>query len=161
MLLPRCFAARAGSAVRSRAAPAHPHRAAARGRGACPLNLALSYNVLLAGRLCSRACTSRARQHVDVARSALPCAKPKAYPRGAGRVVPAGCRGSRDYWGFMQKGPPSGGTCICSPRCPAGMHDMGISCVKHTYDTGVGLARAAWIAHLMPCDARLMPCVVN
>jgi hypothetical protein len=72
------------------------------------------------------------------------CAKPKAYPRGAGRVMWGGCTGGRERWGALcyprcRDGYHNAGCCICSPRCPANMHDIGISCAKHTYDTGVGI----------------------
>jgi len=33
------------------------------------------------------------------------------------------------------------GCCICSPQCPPGMTDIGISCQKNTYDRGVGKLR--------------------
>ena len=71
------------------------------------------------------------------------CAKPKAYPRGAGRVMWGGCTGGRERWGALcyprcKEGYSPAGCCICSPRCPSGMHDIGVSCAKHTYDTGVG-----------------------
>ncbi|WP_273455893.1 RICIN domain-containing protein [Nevskia ramosa] len=36
-------------------------------------------------------------------------------------------------------------TNLCSPQCPAGMTDIGVSCQKNTYDRGVG--------HLKACNA--------
>jgi hypothetical protein len=71
------------------------------------------------------------------------CAKPWAYSRGAGRVMLGGCRGGREKWGLLcypkcKEGYSAFGCCVCSPRCPSGMHDVGVSCAKHTYDTGVG-----------------------
>ena len=85
------------------------------------------------------------------------CAKPKPYGRGAGRSPCTGCSGCswrgcsgcsscstkhcrkkeqvhgalcypkcRDgYKAFL--------CCICSPICPSGMSDIGVSCAKHSY----------------------------
>ncbi|CAF1187120.1 unnamed protein product [Rotaria sordida] len=33
------------------------------------------------------------------------------------------------------------GCCICSPQCPEGMSDLGISCAKSTYGRGAGVSR--------------------
>lgn len=33
------------------------------------------------------------------------------------------------------------GCCVCSPSCPDGMNDIGISCGKETYGRGVGVSR--------------------
>lgn len=30
------------------------------------------------------------------------------------------------------------GCCICSPNCPSGWDDIGVSCTKPTYGRGVG-----------------------
>jgi hypothetical protein len=58
LLLPRCSAARAGSAIRLRAAPAPARRAAARGRGACPLDLPAPHACAArCARLCVRSST--------------------------------------------------------------------------------------------------------
>ncbi len=32
------------------------------------------------------------------------------------------------------------GCCVCSPTCPDGMNDIGISCGKNSYGRGVGVS---------------------
>jgi len=77
------------------------------------------------------------------------CLKPPAYGRGAGYVIwdhgecvrenPQGC----EKWGLLwypmcHEGFHPVGCCICSPDCPVGFTDIGVSCQRPTYDRGVG-----------------------
>lgn len=72
------------------------------------------------------------------------CAKPAAYGRGAGYALwqeskcearhPGGC----EKYGLMwypkcKEGYDNIGSNICSPTCPDGMTDIGVSCQKKTY----------------------------
>jgi hypothetical protein len=89
------------------------------------------------------------------------CAKPEAYGRGAGYPWKFGdpafnlsnararceadnggagtCEQDGAIWypkckaGFVKVG-----CCVCSPACPAGMTDIGVSCAKESYGRGVG-----------------------
>ena len=83
------------------------------------------------------------------------CAKPSSYGRGAGHWSEQNCINSGDHGakenGCEQYGGSGGlwypkcdknfhsfGCCVCSPNCPAGFTDIGISCAKATYGRGVG-----------------------
>ena len=70
----------------------------------------------------------------------LECGKPSSYGRGAGSI-----------WGGADKVKWGGlwypacaanfhkvGCCVCSPDCPAGTTDIGVSCQKGSYGRGVG-----------------------
>lgn len=88
------------------------------------------------------------------------CAKPEAYGRGAGYPWEFGdpafkgdgqiARCERDngagnceqdgalYYPKCRPGFHKVGCCICTPDCPAGMVDIGVSCQKQSYGRGVG-----------------------
>lgn len=89
----------------------------------------------------------------------LHCAKPAAYGRGAGfpwkfgdkafsldgararcfAANPQGCEQSGAIWyPKCRSGFKPIGSNICTPECPSGMTDIGVSCQKATYDRGVG-----------------------
>ncbi len=89
----------------------------------------------------------------------LYCAKPEPYGRGAGfpwqfgdalnddgmrqRCEQAHGGGNCEKWGAVyypkcRTNFHAAGCCVCSPNCPAGMNDIGVSCQKVTYDRGVG-----------------------
>ncbi|CDW85993.1 UNKNOWN [Stylonychia lemnae] len=78
------------------------------------------------------------------------CLKPSSYGRGAGYALwswnqclndnPQGC----EQWGalYYPKCRPNfhnAACCICSPDCPSGQVDIGVSCQKNTYGRGVGV----------------------
>ncbi|CAF1243091.1 unnamed protein product [Rotaria sp. Silwood1] len=90
------------------------------------------------------------------------CIKPKSYGRGTGYPWKFGdgfndhgmyerCEadhGARNceksgaiVYPKCKSGFQSAGCCICSPQCPEGMNDIGISCGKSTYGRGVGASR--------------------
>ena len=75
------------------------------------------------------------------------CFKPSPYGRGVGyftsdkceRENPQGC----EKYGLLQypkcaQGFHNVGCCICSPDCPGGMTDIGISCAKKSYGRTAG-----------------------
>jgi len=78
------------------------------------------------------------------------CFKPSAYGRGSGYAVwdkkkcrkrnkEYGCeKYGAMYYPTCKPGFRNIGCCICSPRCPSGMTDIGISCQKDVYGRGVG-----------------------
>jgi hypothetical protein len=76
------------------------------------------------------------------------CIKPSAYGRGAGYISQASCNADhsqgceRDflfvYYPKCKEGYHAVGCCICSPDCPDGMTDIGVSCVKKNYHRGYG-----------------------
>jgi hypothetical protein len=76
------------------------------------------------------------------------CAKPAAYGRGGGWATQERCQNGTgqacESWGglWYPKCRPdfhAFGCCICSPNCPAGMTDIGVSCRKQAHTRGVGL----------------------
>jgi len=90
------------------------------------------------------------------------CIKPQAYGRGVGYPWKFGDKTSKDGmmkrceadYGFghceeyglvvypkCKPGYHNVGCCICSPDCPNGMSDLGISCGKQTYGRGTGAIR--------------------
>lgn len=92
------------------------------------------------------------------------CAKPAPYGRGAGfpwqfgdglnldnatkRCEKAHGAGKCEVWGAIvypkcRAGFHNAGCCICSPNCPSGMTDIGVSCAKRVYDRGVGTVPTA------------------
>ena len=69
------------------------------------------------------------------------CYKPDAYGRGAGEIHNCGpnCEKWGDFWYIKcHPGFHNVGCCVCSPDCPDGMVDIGISCAKNTYSREVG-----------------------
>lgn len=87
------------------------------------------------------------------------CAKPAAYGRGAGypwqfgdapfdlggarrrceHDNPGGCeQNGLLYYPKCRASFHAFGCCVCTPDCPAGMADIGVSCQKHSYGRGVG-----------------------
>ncbi len=86
------------------------------------------------------------------------CAKPAAYGRGAGypwkfgdgfnldkarrrceKDNPQGCEKSGEImYPKCRAGFSPAGCCICSPNCPSGFPDMGVSCTKPSYGRGAG-----------------------
>lgn len=79
------------------------------------------------------------------------CFKPSSYGRGVGytridkckQENPSGC----ERWGLLfypicSNGFHNVACCVCSPNCPEGMSDIGISCAKKTHGRGVGVPLA-------------------
>lgn len=77
------------------------------------------------------------------------CAKPASYGRGTGYALwnedkcksenPQGCEKNGLLWyPNCAKNFHAVGCCVCSPDCPDGMNDIGVSCAKKTYGRGVG-----------------------
>ena len=68
------------------------------------------------------------------------CYKPEAYGRGAGQANK--CKDCEKWGGLFypqcDKGFHSVGCCVCSPDCPQGMTDIGISCAKESYSRTAG-----------------------
>lgn len=126
------------------------------------------YGLDYSGGLCYQKCKSGYRGEATMCVPECPsgfrddglyCAKPKSYGRGAGYAWKFGdpANSSKQFKrcendhgkGKCQK---SGaivypkckanfhavGCCTCSPDCPSGMTDIGVSCQKKTYDRGVG-----------------------
>ena len=68
------------------------------------------------------------------------CHKPKAVGRGQGSV--RRCQGC-EKWGMLwypkcDQGYYAFACCVCSPKCPDGMPDVGISCTKKSSGRGIG-----------------------
>jgi len=68
------------------------------------------------------------------------CAKPKAYGRGAGSFKK---KSGYERWGLLfypkcRTNYHNVGCCICSPNCPSGMTDIGVSCAKKSYGRTAG-----------------------
>ena len=82
----------------------------------------------------------------------LYCGKPEPYGRGTGyvawdlKVCEANHgKGNCETWGAMhypkcKENYHPTGCCVCSPDCPDGWEDIGVSCKKPARDRGVGLA---------------------
>ena len=76
------------------------------------------------------------------------CLKPPSYGRGAGSIPNIfhgdSCPSSKpDKWGGLcysrcKEGFHNVACCVCSPNCPDGMVDIGVSCQKHSYGRGAG-----------------------
>jgi hypothetical protein len=76
------------------------------------------------------------------------CRKPEPYGRGAGRVSKnlcerhegdGNCEKNAGLWYKKCKpGFHATGCCVCSPNCPSGMTDIGVSCQKQKENRGVG-----------------------
>jgi len=90
------------------------------------------------GPLCLTNCPSGFRN------DGLFCAKPNAYGRGGGSNFGLGsCPRGRERNGLLcypicRTNFHATGCCICSPDCPSGMTDIGVSCQKGSYNRGVG-----------------------
>jgi hypothetical protein len=106
-----------------------------------------------AATMCVPSCPS------DFRDDGLYCAKPDSYGRGAGYPW-KGSDGVSDKGMYRRCEKDHGkgncqkdgaivypkckanfhkvGCCVCSPDCPSGMTDIGVSCQKKTYDRGVG-----------------------
>ena len=95
------------------------------------------------GPVCWQACPA------DFRDDGAYCGKPGSYGRGAGYVIwqgdqcnkdnPQGCEQSGAMW--YPKCKPNfhaAGCCVCSPDCPPGMNDIGVSCQKPSYGRGAG-----------------------
>jgi hypothetical protein len=79
------------------------------------------------------------------------CLKPPSYGRGAGysneseclKENPNGCEKNGDLWyPLCKEGFHAVGCCVCSPDCPAGFIDIGVSCQKDSYGRGAGVPLA-------------------
>jgi len=78
------------------------------------------------------------------------CFKPSPYGRGSGYFIWDEWKCNRDNsgtgcekWGAMwyprcRSGFYAFGCCICSPKCPSGYTDIGVSCAKQVYSRGIG-----------------------
>lgn len=78
----------------------------------------------------------------------LHCLKPDSYGRGAGYTERSKCNRKANGRGCNKNGAlfyprcrenfHQSGCCVCSPDCPSGMKDIGVSCEKSSYGRGVG-----------------------
>ena len=102
------------------------------------------------GPLCLTDCPSGYRN------DELYCFKPDSYGRGVGTVpvtktscsknwsckTTSSCGSKEDCLGLCYNSCRDGyypaGCNVCSPRCPSGMDDIGVSCMKGSYGRGVG-----------------------
>jgi len=86
------------------------------------------------GPVCWSACPDRYRDDGAF------CAKPDSYGRGVGKISKcsncAKCLGL--YYKKCGDGFKEAGCNICSPKCPDGMSDIGVSCAKNSYGRGAG-----------------------
>lgn len=101
------------------------------------------------GALCYPACPAGMHGVGPVCWSSCPegfrddgafCFKPGPYGRGVGSFSQCD---NCEKWGLLwyPKCKPSFhnvACCICSPDCPEGMKDIGISCAKKTHGRGIG-----------------------
>ncbi|MCB0332708.1 MAG: PASTA domain-containing protein [Bdellovibrionales bacterium] len=111
-----------------------------------------------AGPLCFQGCPAN---FVD---TGLHCLKPAAYGRGVGYALwdLAGCerrhgRGGCERYGLLYypkcaAGFYNFGCCICTPNCPGGMRDIGVSCEKSSYLRGLG---QLFVSPLIPFEMRI------
>jgi len=78
------------------------------------------------------------------------CLKPASYGRGAGYALlalsqcqsdnPQGCeQNGLLYYPLCAANFHNVGCCVCSPNCPAGWTDIGVSCQKGSYGRGAGI----------------------
>jgi hypothetical protein len=80
------------------------------------------------------------------------CLKPKSYGRGTGYVVwdekkcvkeNGSCEKNGALWyPKCRPGFHNVGCCVCSPDCPSGTKDVGVSCEKSSYGRSVGKIRS-------------------
>jgi hypothetical protein len=71
------------------------------------------------------------------------CAKGKEYGRGAGKMNKKNCGSNCEknaglWYKPCREGYKNFGCCICSPKCPSGMTDIGVSCAKASYGRTAG-----------------------
>jgi len=68
------------------------------------------------------------------------CKKPKNYGRGPGKSKECdGCEKNAGLWyPKCDEGFHNSGCCICTPDCPEGMNDVGVSCHKDWTNRGAG-----------------------
>jgi hypothetical protein len=75
------------------------------------------------------------------------CLKPPSWGRGGGYISQGDCQSAWnkpcEQWGalwYPSCGPDyhNVGCCVCSPNCPPGMADIGVSCQKGSYGRGGG-----------------------
>ena len=77
------------------------------------------------------------------------CLKPASYGRGAGYSLFQWDQCNNDnkqgcekygllYYPKCANGFSPAGCCVCSPNCPSGMTDIGVSCQKNSYGRGAG-----------------------
>jgi hypothetical protein len=75
----------------------------------------------------------------------LECGKPSSYGRGAGSIW--GGAGKVKWGGLYYPACATNfhnvGCCVCSPDCPAGTTDIGVSCQKGSYSRGAGTVPGA------------------
>jgi microsomal dipeptidase-like Zn-dependent dipeptidase len=99
------------------------------------------------GPMCHKNCPS------GFADTGLHCTKPPAYGRGTGYLLdnerarcerdhPQGCEQcGAPFYPRCRRGFHAFGCNVCTPNCPAGMTDIGVSCQKNgSYGRGVGYA---------------------
>ncbi len=99
----------------------------------------------------------------------LYCAKPSSYGRGSGytwfdRKKCHNC----EKWGAMyypkcRDGFRAAGCCVCSPSCPSGFEDIGVSCKKPSMNLGVGRPLQCPAGSVMPRGTALCypPCAAG
>jgi len=75
------------------------------------------------------------------------CAKPGPYGRGVGYFSEQKCKDENSqgceksallWYPRCKDGFHAVGCCVCSPNCPDGMQDIGVSCQKQSYGRGAG-----------------------
>ncbi|MGB7555950.1 MAG: carboxypeptidase regulatory-like domain-containing protein [Candidatus Korobacteraceae bacterium] len=95
------------------------------------------------GPVCWQSCPADFRNDPDH------CGKPASYGRGGGYVIwqgdqcnkdnPQGCEQLGALWyPKCRANFHAAGCCVCSPDCPLGMPDIGVSCQKQSYGRGAG-----------------------
>jgi hypothetical protein len=95
------------------------------------------------GPVCWQSCPS------GYSDTGVDCLKPSSYGRGAGYTLtqkskcvkehPQGCeKYGLLYYPKCADGFSNAGCCVCSPKCPSGMTDIGVSCQKKSYGRGAG-----------------------
>ena len=102
--------------------------------GSNPLFLRTSGPATYRGQAKGDACPTGFRDDGDY------CAKPEAYGRGTGYISMAICEGSYGqgnceqtdllYYPKCKADFRSFGCCVCTPKCPDGWEDIGVSCKK-------------------------------
>jgi len=76
------------------------------------------------------------------------CAKPGSYGRGAGHTSQSTCERKEGkpcekngllWYPKCAENFHNVACCVCSPNCPSGMTDIGVSCQKQSYGRGAGV----------------------